>query len=242
MNSCSNVWKQRPQTARGRAKFYCPLLKPATVHPSSSCKRALLPAYQTPLRDRHIANLILILGDQLSPHLSALTGGHRKHDRVLIAEVMEEATYVRHHKKKIAFLFSAMRHFAEELRAAGWTVDYVKLDDPENSGSFAGEMERAVARLAPDRLIVTEPSEWRAREAIQNCAETLNCAVEMRDDDRFIASHCEFEAWADGRKQLRMEYFYREMRRKTGLLMDGEKPVGGKWNYDSENRKPAKSE
>ena len=161
---------------------------------------------------------------------------------MLITEVMEEATYVRHHKKKIAFLFSAMRHFAEELRAAGWTVDYVKLDDPENSGSFAGEIERAVTRLAADRLIVTEPSEWRVREAIQDCAETLNCAVEMRDDDRFIASHCEFEAWADGRKQLRMEYFYREMRRKTGLLMDDEKPVGGKWNYDSENRKPAKSE
>ena len=159
-----------------------------------------------------------------------------------MVEVQEEATYVRHHKKKIAFLFSAMRHFAESLRGAGWTVDYVRLDDPDNTGSFTTEMARAANRLAPARIIVTEPGEWRVLNAMQTWSETLSCPVDIIPDDRFLASHDAFQAWAAGRKQLRMEYFYRDMRRKTGLLMDGDQPEGGKWNYDSENRKPAKAD
>ncbi|MEO1066513.1 MAG: cryptochrome/photolyase family protein, partial [Pseudomonadota bacterium] len=99
--------------------------------------------------------LILVLGDQLSPYLSSLTAANRETDCVLMVEVQEEATYVRHHKKKIAFLFSAMRHFAEGLRVDGWTVDYVKLDDPDNAGSFTGEVERAIARHAPSKIVVT---------------------------------------------------------------------------------------
>jgi deoxyribodipyrimidine photolyase-related protein len=159
-----------------------------------------------------------------------------------MVEVQEEATYVRHHKKKIAFLFSAMRHFADELRAAGWSVDYTSLDDPDNTHSFSDEVARAVKRDQPDRIVVTEPGEWRVRAAMDEWQETLNRPVDILEDDRFIATHAEFEAWAEGRKQLRMEYFYREMRRKTGLLMNGDAPEGGKWNYDSENRKPAKSD
>lgn len=159
-----------------------------------------------------------------------------------MAEVVEEATYVRHHKKKIAFLFSAMRHFAEELERANWQVEYVKLDDPENTGSFTGEVNRAVTRLKPEKLIVTEPGEWRVRAAMETWQAALPCAVEIREDNRFIASHEEFADWAAGRKQLRMEYFYRDMRRKTGLLMDGNDPVGGKWNFDADNRKPAEAD
>ena len=159
-----------------------------------------------------------------------------------MVEVSEEATYVRHHKKKIAFLFSAMRHFASELTDQGWTVEYVRLDDEGNTGSFTGEIERAVAAHSPDQVLVTEPGEWRVRTAMDTWSERLNAPVEILEDDRFIASHADFRDWAEGRKQLRMEYFYREMRRKTGLLMDGDQPEGGKWNYDSENRKPAKAD
>ncbi len=83
-----------------------------------------------------------------------------------MVEVQEEATYVRHHKKKIAFLFSAMRHFAEELREAGWTVDYVTLDADENTGSFTGEVARAVEKHAPANVLVTEPGEYRVRAAM----------------------------------------------------------------------------
>ena len=191
--------------------------------------------------ERAIANLILVLGDQLSPTLSSLQQGDRTMDRVLMVEVQEEATYVRHHKKKIAFLFSAMRHFAEELRKTGWTVDYVRLDDSDNTGSFTKEIARATDRLAPDRIIVTEPGEWRVLHAMQTWSEALSRPVDILPDDRFLATHDAFQTWAAGRKQLRMEYFYRDMRRKTGLLMDGDQPEGGKWNYDSENRKAAKA-
>jgi deoxyribodipyrimidine photolyase-related protein len=158
-----------------------------------------------------------------------------------MAEVMEEASYVPHHKKKIAFLFSAMRHFAESLREDGWTVDYVRLDDDGNSGSFTGELMRATRRHGPDRILATEPGEWRVRQDMETWADETGLPVEILEDDRFLCPHEEFRDWAEGRKALRMEYFYREMRRKTGLLMEDGKPAGGKWNYDAENRKPAKA-
>jgi deoxyribodipyrimidine photolyase-related protein len=158
-----------------------------------------------------------------------------------MAEVMEEASYVPHHKKKIAFLFSAMRHFAESLREDGWTVDYVRLDDDGNSGSFTGELMRATRRHGPDRILATEPGEWRVRQDMETWADETGLPVDILEDDRFLCPHEEFRDWAEGRKALRMEYFYREMRRKTGLLMEDGKPAGGKWNYDAENRKPAKA-
>ncbi len=108
--------------------------------------------------------LILVLGDQLSPQISSLRAGDRKRDRVLLCEVMEEATYVRHHKKKIAFLFSAMRHFAAELRDAGWAVDYRTIEETGPNSTFTSEVERAVGRHKPSKLVVTEPGEWRVAE------------------------------------------------------------------------------
>lgn len=187
-------------------------------------------------------NLILVLGDQLSPDLSSLQAGDKHHDRVLLAEVAAEASYVKHHKKKIAFLFSAMRHFAEELREAGWSVDYIRLDDPQNTGSLGSELARFCGCWDPARILVTEAGEWRLLQEMHDWNHALARPVEILPDDRFLASAEEFTAWADGRKQLRMEYFYREMRRKTGLLMDGDAPVGGKWNFDAENRKPARGD
>lgn len=179
-------------------------------------------------------SLILILGDQLSPSLSSLRHGDAASDIVLMAEVMEEASYVRHHKKKIAFVFAAMRHFAEELRAAGWRVDYVRLDDPENSGTLTGEMARAKARHGLDQVVLTEPGEWRLLDAMRKWP-----GVSLREDDRFLANRDRFADWAEDRTGLRMEHFYRPMRRKTGLLMEGDKPVGSKWNLDAENRHKA---
>ncbi|GAB4531792.1 MAG: cryptochrome/photolyase family protein [Roseibium sp.] len=185
-------------------------------------------------------NLVLVLGDQLSPGISSLSRADRDRDRVLMVEVMEEATYVRHHKKKIAFLFAAMRHFAEELRDAGWHVDYVRLDDDGNTGSFRGEVDRAVRRLSPERVLITEPGEWRVLDDMRAWPDALGCPVDILSDTRFLCSPAEFRAWALDRRQLRMEYFYREMRRKTGLLMEGDKPAGGQWNFDADNRKPAR--
>lgn len=181
--------------------------------------------------------LRLILGDQLSHSISALNDMDAKTDIILLAEVMEEASYVHHHKKKIVYLFSAMRAFAKELRAKGLKVDYICLDDAENGGSFSAEVERAILRHNPQRLVMTEPGEYRVMEMMRGWKKDFSIPVEIRSDDRFIATRAEFARWAEGRKNLRMEFFYREMRRKTGILMNGDEPEGGQWNYDHDNRK-----
>ena len=187
----------------------------------------------------HVRRLIPILGDQLSFDLSSLADADPARDMLLMMELADETRYVRHHKRKLVFILSAMRHHAAALRAAGWQVDYVALDDPENTGSFTGEVARAVARHEPEAIVVTEAGEWRVAAMLEAWATRFACPVEVRADTRFLCSHAEFEAWAAGRKSLRMEYFYREMRRRTGLLMDGDAPLGGQWNYDAENRKRA---
>ena len=182
--------------------------------------------------------LRLVLGDQLSQSLSSLADFNAQTDVVLMVEVIEEVTYVKHHKRKVAFLFSAMRHFAEALRANGAVVDYVRLDDPENRGSFSGEVARAAARHEPDRLVVTEPGEYRVLQAMRDWQNELGIPVEIRGDDRFLCPPEIFADWAEGRKQLRMDFFYREMRRRHDVLMEAGDPVGGKWNYDADNREP----
>jgi deoxyribodipyrimidine photolyase-related protein len=182
--------------------------------------------------------LVPILGDQLSLSLASLRGCTQDDTVVLMMEVWDEATYVKHHKAKIALIFSAMRHFADELRAAGWRVDYTTLDDPDNAGSFTGELARAVERHDPRLIRVVEPGEWRVRAMMDEWADRFPCPVEILGDDRFVCSITEFAEWAKGRHHLTMEFFYREMRRKTGLLMTaGGGPAGGQWNYDKANRK-----
>ena len=181
--------------------------------------------------------LRLVLGDQLCRSISALRDIDRNRDVVLMVEVYEENTYVRHHKQKIVLVLSAMRHFAESLRAEGIHVDYIQLDDKGNSGTFTGEVGRALSRHQVDRIVVTEPGEWRVWEMMHTWGEVFETSIEFREDDRFLCSRAEFADWALGRKNFRMEYFYRHMRRKTGWLMTEDKPQGGRWNYDDENRK-----
>ncbi|ALE16945.1 hypothetical protein AMC99_01654 [Altererythrobacter epoxidivorans] len=181
--------------------------------------------------------LVPILGDQLTRDLASLRGRIKDDTVILMMEVWDEATYVKHHKQKIALIFSAMRHFAAELSDAGWTVDYVKLTDNGNSGSFTGEVARAIERHDPRAIHVVEAGEWRVQQAIEQWPDKFACEVEILPDDRFICALSEFRDWADGRDHLTMEHFYREMRKKTGLLMtDTGKPVGGDWNYDKQNR------
>lgn len=189
-----------------------------------------------------MSTLVLVLGDQLSARLSSLDVADADDSVVLMVEVAEETTYVPHHKKKIAFLLSAMRHHALALQQAGWQVDYVRLDDPGNTGSFTGEVARAIKRHRPSRVLVTHPGEWRVLEAMRAWQSEFGLPVEIREDSRFFCRLDEFAAWAGERRNLRMEFFYHEIRRKTGLLMDNGKPVGGRWNYDSENRKGAEAD
>ena len=182
-----------------------------------------------------VGRLVLVLGDQLTETLSALAQADKTRDTVVMAEVADEAAYVRHHPKKIALIFAAMRKFAQALEQDGWTVAYTQLDDTENAGSIVGELLRRAAQTGASEVLATEPGEWRLIDKLKYAP----LKVHLLPDDRFLATHAEFEAWAEGRKALRMEYFYREMRRKTGLLMDGDQPAGGKWNFDHDNRKAA---
>ncbi len=182
--------------------------------------------------------LRLVLGDQLSDGLTALAGLDPERDLVLMAEVMAETTYVRHHKHKLVLVLSAMRQFAGRLRARGVRVRYVRLGGPGNTHSLDGEVRRALTDEGPfDRVIATEPGEWRLAEVFAALRETLEVPFDIRPDRRFIASHRAFAAWAAGKKTLTMEFFYRDMRRKTGLLMEDGRPAGGRWNFDAENRK-----
>ncbi len=185
--------------------------------------------------------LRLILGDQLSDTLSSLDGIDKDRDMIFMCEVWEEATYVKHHKKKIAFIFSAMRHFYKDLKAQGYNIHYTKLDDADNAGSFSGEVERMIKAHDVTQVIVTEASEYRVLKDMQEWASQFNIPVEIREDTRFLCSKDRFATWAKDRKELRMEYFYREMRRDYKILLsDDNKPEGGEWNYDSQNRKPPK--
>ncbi len=182
-----------------------------------------------------MTRLILILGDQLTPDISALRSADKSQDIVVMAEVAAEATYVGHHPKKIALIFAAMRKFAARLRMDGWDVRYSELDDTHNAGSIVGELLRHTEDTSAKSVVATKPGEWRLIQAL----EEAPLGITLLEDDRFIASHADFETWAQGRKALRMEYFYRDMRRKTGLLMNEAEPEGGQWNYDHDNRKPA---
>ena len=184
-----------------------------------------------------MSQLIVILGDQLNLNISALANADKKTDTILMAEVKEEASYVKHHKKKIIFVFSAMRHFAESLRQQGFHVTYVNYNDANNQGSLFLQTQALCQQHAFSRINITHPGEYRLLNDINTWSEKLSLPVNITPDNRFIAEPGYFSAWAKGRKQFRMEFFYRELRKKTQVLMDDRKPVGGKWNYDAENRK-----
>lgn len=180
--------------------------------------------------------LRFVLGDQLSASIASLAD-YSDGDLILMAEVAEEASYVPHHAKKIAFIFSAMRHFASRLEGSGKSVRYVRFDDPDNTGALKSEVKRALETQAFDTIVTTSPGEYRLKAEMESWSDAFDLPVQIRRDDRFICSLDRFDAWAEGRKRLTMEYFYREMRRETGILMEGDKPAGGQWNFDQDNRK-----
>lgn len=184
-----------------------------------------------------MTTLRIILGDQLTNNISSLEDIDLKQDIVLMCEVIDECTYVKHHKKKIAFVLSAMRHFAQELIKEGYNVEYTKLDDPHNSGSIIGEIKRFTAKYKPKKIVITMPGEYRLLDALNKLNANLPIPVEIREDNRFLATLEEFSEWANTKTSLRMEFFYRTMRVKHSILMNDDKPEGGKWNYDSDNRK-----
>ncbi len=184
-----------------------------------------------------VRNLVLVLGDQLNADAAAFDGFDAARDAVWMAEAAEESTHVWSSRVRTALFLAAMRHFRDEQRALGRTVVYSEIDDAGNTGTLAGELGRAAAKLKPERLVATEAGDWRVAEALRTAAAKAGLELEVRPDRHFLCTKEEFAAHAAGRKQLRMEFFYREMRRRHGVLLDeaGE-PAGGQWNFDAENR------
>jgi len=183
-----------------------------------------------------MTKLVIILGDQLNTQMSSFEHFDKTQDCVLMAEVKQEATYVKHHKKKIAFVFSAMRHFAKQLKSVGINVNYTHYNDEENKGSLTKQVEYFLSSNDIEQIIISQPAEYRLLEEVNAWSDGFGIDVLITEDNRFFAKQSYFEQWAKGRKQLRMEYFYREMRKQTGYLMNGDKPIDGKWNFDADNR------
>ncbi len=185
-----------------------------------------------------LRHLVIVFGDQLDLDSAAFDGFDAERDAVWMAEVSAEATHVWSHKQRIALFLAAMRHFAEALRTTReWRVHYTRLDDPGNTGRLSGELRRFFAGNEVERVIVVEPGEWRVAEGLRRVCAEWRVPLEVLADRHFLCSVDEFRAHAAGRKQLRMEHFYREMRRKHGILLENDgNPVGGAWNFDAENR------
>ena len=193
-------------------------------------------AAASPVQPGRLRHLVMVLGDQLDEQASAFDGFDAELDAIWMAEVAEESTHVWSAKQRITLFLSAMRHFAVQLRERGWTVHYTRLDDSGNCGTLAGELQAATTRLAPEALVMTAPGDWRVLQAMRAVAKASSQPLDVRDDRNFFSTVREFAAHTEGRKQLRLEYWYREMRTKNGILMEGGKPVGGQWNFDADNR------
>lgn len=181
-------------------------------------------------------DLVLVLGDQLDLEAAAFDGFDATRDAVWMAEVVEESTHVWSTQPRIAIFLAAMRHFALSVRAAGRPLHYQRLDDAGAAPTLARALQAAIKRLRPQTLVMTAPGDARVLAALRAVAQAHGLVLDVREDRHFFNPVRAFAAHAKGRKQLRMEYFYREMRREHGVLMDGAEPAGGQWNYDSDNR------
>lgn len=188
---------------------------------------------------RSLRHLVLVLGDQLDLEGAAFDGFDAAQDAVWMAEAEEESTHVWSSKQRIALFLSAMRHFAQALREAGRPLHYHRLDDSTASaplGSLGAKLEADLLALAPQRVVMTAPGDWRVLEQLKAVIEAAGLTLEIREDRHFFTTVREFAAHAKGRKSLRLEYFYRELRQRYQVLMDDKQPAGGQWNFDADNR------
>lgn len=184
--------------------------------------------------------LRVLFGDQLSQSISSLEGGDISQDIILMCESWEEATFVQHHKKKLAFILSAMRHFAQDLTQLGFKVHYHKIEEGKINRSYDQALKEVIKNHKIKQIVVTAPTDYAVLQSVRKWEQKYEIPVEIRIDHRFLCSPAQFVEWAKGKSLLRMEYFYRHMRKKYNVLMEGDNPVGGQWNYDEENRKPPK--
>jgi len=197
--------------------------------------QASAPAAQNPTPIRH---LIVVLGDQLNPDSLALEDFDAAQDVIWMAEVRAESTHVWSHKARTALFFAAMRHFASAQHALGRRVDYWELTRSIAAGfeDLPGALTAAVQKLQPQRVIWVKPGDYRVESELRAALAALSVELVARPDRHFLVDLEAFFAWAKGRKEFRLEHFYRLFRKQLNVLMQGSKPIGGAWNFDSSNR------
>lgn len=181
--------------------------------------------------------LRLILGDQLNRD-SSIFDDVARDDVVLMAETWGESLHVRSHKIRSALFLSAMRHFADDIASDLVTkkqLEYWRLDQHEHRDLLELVAERAKAVKATD-IVVVQPGERRLLQGLQKLADDAGMSLSVLPDKHFYTDIKDFEDWAEGRKELRLEYFYREQRKRFVVLMDDKEPCGGSWNFDKKNR------
>ena len=183
-----------------------------------------------------IRDLVVVLGDQLDPKAAWREGFDPGRDALWMAEVAAEANHVWSNKHRIAVFFAAMRHFAEERKEEGIDVRYARLEETDPRNTLASLLSRFLREHRVERVRMVRPGEWRVLEDLRKAVGGAGVPLEILADTHFFATPEDFDDWAEGRKELRMEFFYREMRKREGVLLDGGKPVGGNWNFDAANR------
>jgi deoxyribodipyrimidine photolyase-related protein len=183
--------------------------------------------------------LRLILGDQLNQNHSWFE--EKSDDHIyLMAEMRQETDYVNHHIQKVLAFFDSMRNFASEIESQGHQIRYFKLDDPKNPQDLEKLIQQLVEDEGIEKFEYQLPDEYRLDEQLRSICENLKISTNAVDTDHFLTERGFLEEFFKGKKTYLMESFYREMRKKYDILMDGKEPVEGKWNFDHENRSALK--
>jgi len=183
--------------------------------------------------------LRLILGDQLNSQHSWFTSTNPDVS-YLMMEMRQETDYVNHHIQKVVGFFLAMRHFAKELQQQGHRVIYLRLDDPDNQQSLAAQLPLLIENEGITRFEYQLPDEFRLDQLLQSTCASLGIPCQAVDTEHFLTSREFLNDFFKGKKTFLMETFYREMRKKYQVLMDGKEPITGQWNYDQDNRQSLK--
>ncbi len=169
---------------------------------------------------------VWVLGDQLNRHVGALAGQTPADCRVLLVESTAKITSKRWHRQRLHLVLSAMAHFAAELRGEGFDVDH------RQERTLAAGLGAHVDEFDVERVVAMEPMSWDGRDMLERLG------VDTIANDQFLCHYDDFAAWVEPRKSFKMEDFYRWQRQRLDLLMDGDQPAGGAWNFDHDNREP----
>lgn len=180
-------------------------------------------------------HLIFICPDQLNPDSPVLSDADPERDIIVMGESRAEATRFPFHIQRMALIFSAMRHRAKELEADGFRVAYHRIGDA-GADSLADILTEGIRRFRPETVRMTRPNRFDLIESFQNAGDQEGAPIQFLEDTHFLTRPEDFSRWANGRKTMVMEHFYRARRKETGYLMEGDQPAGGEWNFDKDNR------